>query len=82
LEDNLEVSLKVKHRITIDSAILLNIDKYLGEMKTGLYTNLHVNVPSRVIHNNPKVKTTVSKLGKEYIKAVYCHPGLYAEYIM
>ena len=25
---------------------------------------------------------TVSKLGKEYIKAVYCHPNLYAEYIM
>ena len=26
---------------------------------------------------------TGSKLGKEYIKAVYCHPGyLYAEYIM
>ena len=26
---------------------------------------------------------TVSKLGKEYIKAVHCHPGnLYAEYIM
>ena len=21
-------------------------------------------------------------MGKEYIKAVYCHPGLYAEYIM
>ena len=25
---------------------------------------------------------TVSKLQKEYIKAVYCHPNLYAEYIM
>ena len=25
---------------------------------------------------------TGSKLGKEYIKAVYCHPVLYAEYIM
>ena len=28
---------------------------------------------------------TGSKLGKEYVKAVYCHPGLfnfYAEYIM
>ena len=25
---------------------------------------------------------TGSKSGKEYIKAVYCHPGLYAEYIM
>ena len=26
---------------------------------------------------------TGSKLGKEYIKAVYCHPAyLYAEYIM
>ena len=27
---------------------------------------------------------TGSKLGKEYIKAVYCHPGYltYAEYIM
>ena len=28
---------------------------------------------------------TSSKLGKEYVKAVYCHPGLfnlYAEYIM
>ena len=30
-------------------------------------------------------KWTSLKLGKEYIKAVYCHPGLfnfYAEYIM
>ena len=28
-------------------------------------------------------KQTGSKLGKEYIKAVYCHPAyLYAEYIM
>ena len=30
-------------------------------------------------------KWTVSKSGKEYIKAVYCHPAylnLYAEYIM
>ena len=25
---------------------------------------------------------TGSKLGKEYIKAVYCHPNLSAEYIM
>jgi len=28
---------------------------------------------------------TGSKLGKEYVKALYCHPGLfnfYAEYIM
>ena len=23
-----------------------------------------------------------SKLGKEYIKAIYCHPDVYAEYIM
>ena len=23
-----------------------------------------------------------SKLGKEYVKAVYCHPAYYAEYIM
>ena len=32
-----------------------------------------------------KEQWTGSKLGKEYIKAVYCHPGLfnlYAEYIM
>ena len=29
-------------------------------------------------------KQTGSKLGKEYVKAVYCHPAynLYAEYIM
>ena len=25
---------------------------------------------------------TVSKLGKEYVKTVYCHPALYAEYIL
>ena len=25
---------------------------------------------------------TGSKLGKEYVKAVYCHPAIYAEYIM
>ena len=25
---------------------------------------------------------TGSKLGKEYINPVYCHPNLYAEYIM
>ena len=25
---------------------------------------------------------TGSKLGKEYIKPAYCHPNLYAEYIM
>ena len=25
---------------------------------------------------------TGSILGKEYIKAVYCHPAFYAEYIM
>ena len=25
---------------------------------------------------------TGSKLGKEYIKPVYCHPNLYTEYIM
>ena len=32
-----------------------------------------------------KEQQTGSKLGKEYIKAVYCHPvlfNLYAEYIM
>ena len=25
---------------------------------------------------------TGSKLGKEYVKAVFCHPAYYAEYIM
>ena len=25
---------------------------------------------------------TGSKLGKEYVKAVYCHPAIYAKYIM
>ena len=27
---------------------------------------------------------TISKLGKEYVKAIYCHPAylIYAEYIM
>ena len=33
----------------------------------------------------PDMKQTGSELGKEYIKAVYCHPALfnlYAEYIM
>ena len=33
----------------------------------------------------PDMKQTGSELGKEYIKAVYCHPALfnlYAEYII
>ena len=37
-------------------------------------------------HLEPDMEQGIgSKLGKEYIKAVYCHPGLfnlYAEYIM
>ena len=27
-------------------------------------------------------KQTGSKLAEEYVKAVYCHPAFYAEYIM
>ena len=61
--------------------------KMLKEMEmpdhlTCMLRNLHVGQKQQL--ELDMEKQTGSKLGKEYVKAVYCHPAynLYAEYIM
>ena len=66
--------------------IKTNCGKFLNrwEYQTTLPASQEICIQVKKQQLEPDVKQwTASKLGKEYIKAVYCHPAyLYPEYIV
>ena len=65
----------------------INFGKYLKswEYQTTLPASRETCMQEKKQQLEPDMKQTGSELGKEYIKAVYCHPALfnlYAEYII
>jgi len=66
--------------------ITKNCEKFFKrwEYQTTLPASLEICMQVKKPQLEPDMEQwTCSKLGKEYIRAVYCHPAyLYAEYIM
>ena len=62
--------------------ITTNCEKLLKEMETPdhLNTSHETGMQIKKQQLEPDMKQTGSKLGKEYVKAVYCHPA-YLTYI-